>query len=533
MMRAFHSPCSQDIPLIRLENVTVTRGGKHLLKDVGWSLRRGEHWAVFGRNGAGKSTFLRVLRGDMPPDRDGVREYCFDGEPSASPLGLRQRIGLVSPELQARYVRQAWKIDGREVVLAGFFDTPFLYEVPSPAQRAAADAILRELGVTRLAERPVKSMSTGELRTILFARALVVQPEVLVLDECLDGLDASALPGMLSIIDRAASMTTIVCTAHRMDQVPSIIARSMLIREGEIVLSGDGKALRAEIETELFEDVRADAADAREAGEMALACPPDEEPGQSDSLVRLSGVNVVVDGVPILQNVDWEIRSGENWAVVGRNGAGKTSLLRVLCGDLPALAGGEVAWFGQCGVQDVTEVRRKVGLVSDRLQALYEYDLTAHQLVLSGFFGSIGLYEDVSDAQRRAASHLMGALGLGDLESRAISSLSYGQLRKALIARALVPGARLLLLDEPLSGLDPASRSDILTLLRRLPGIGISLVYVTHHEDELLPVFDHLLVLDGGRVVFNGPRTVVRSADRGFGIDPELDPSLEPEFDAK
>ncbi len=485
------------------------------MRGLDWALRRGEHWGVFGCNGAGKSTFLRVLRGDMPPDLGGKRTYCLDGEPVGSPLGLRQRIGFVSPELHSRYMRQAWKVNGLEVILAGFFDTQLLYEKPTPAQIRAAEELLDELGASWLAGCALCRMSTGELRTVLLARALVVRPDVLVLDECMEGLDAAAVPGMLAAIERAASMTTIVCAAHRLDQVPAVVGKSMLLRDGEMVCGGDAGELRERIGKELFSQTTADVPSVRLAefpkpfSESPTTPTTPETAGApgGDCLVRLTNADVVLEGTRILENINWEIRDGECWAVVGRNGAGKSSLLRVLCAELPVHLGGEVRWFEQEGLPNVVDVRRKIGLVSDRLQSLYEYDLTVHELVLSGFFSSIGLYEEASEEQHQAVTDILHSMGLEELASRSMYSLSYGQLRRAFIARALVSGNRLLLLDEPLSGLDPASRRDIRALLSELSRAGYTLVYVTHHQDEFPPEFDRLLVLDKGRIVYKGLRS--------------------------
>lgn len=520
-------------PLIRLENATVVRGGNTLIANIDWTLHRGEHWAVYGRNGAGKSTFLRVVRGEMPPASDGRREYCFDGEPSASPLGLRRRIGLVSPELQAVYARQSWNITGREVVLAGFFDTPLLYETPSGAQRQEAEAVLDALGATWLAEVPVRRMSTGQLRTMLFARALAVRPDVLVLDECLDGLDVASREAMLTVIEKAAAMTTLVCAAHRPEHVPGVVDNCLLLRQGRLVCGGKRKELREQVTAELFGDEVSDRAGG-ELGEVTGAAStqgtgqgttqgtgPDlpylpnllNFPGSQGGheapvpLVRLTKASVYLEGRPVLQDIDWEIRSGENWIVLGENGAGKTTLLRVLCGDLPVHLGGEVVWFGRDGSQNVAEVRRRVGVVSDHLQSGYEYDLSVGDLVLSGFFGSDGLYEQADEAQREIAERLIARMGLAELKDRRIRSLSYGQQRKAFIARALVPGNRLLLLDEPLSGLDPAGREEILSLVRGLTRTGLGVVYITHYREELPDEFDRLLTLDKGRVTFQGLRS--------------------------
>ncbi|MBU4190989.1 MAG: ATP-binding cassette domain-containing protein, partial [Proteobacteria bacterium] len=201
--------------LIELTEASVTRGQTRLLGPVSWRLLRGRHAAVIGENGSGKTTLLKLLRGEIAPDQMAgqaagrtqgqSRIFDFGHGPQSSPIGLRQRIGLVSSDMQDFYFLHARRASARSVILAGFFDTPLLYDEPTDAQLALAGAIIDELSIGHLADREMGTLSTGQARMVLIARALAARPDVLLLDECLEGLDAPTRREILGLLDAASA----------------------------------------------------------------------------------------------------------------------------------------------------------------------------------------------------------------------------------------------------------------------------------------------------------------------------------------
>ena len=168
-------------PLISLESVDVALGGTTILRGINWRLRAGEHWAILGGNGSGKSTLLKLIRGELwPAPGGGRRVYGFDGDEQATAVGIREKIALVSPELQGRYLQQEWRLTGRQVIRSGFQGGDYVYQRPTRKQKDYAQSIGEMLGVDDLLERNVQELSTGELRKTLIARALAGSPRVLV-----------------------------------------------------------------------------------------------------------------------------------------------------------------------------------------------------------------------------------------------------------------------------------------------------------------------------------------------------------------
>lgn len=199
------------------------------------------------------------------------------------------------------------------------------------------------------------------------------------------------------------------------------------------------------------------------------------------------------------------MRDGENWAVVGPNGAGKTTFLRLLAGEAHPAPGGRIRRLDLPERHDVFEVKARLGMVAPRLQAEHRLDATGEEVVLSGFFASVGLGAEPSAAQRAAAARWMDRLGLSHLARRSIQTISYGELRRLLLARALVQDPEVLLLDEPWNGLDAQGRADMMALAQALAVAGTRLVLVTHHDYEIPPAVNRLLELREGRVVYAGP----------------------------
>ena len=229
--------------------------------------------------------------------------------------------------------------------------------------------------------------------------------------------------------------------------------------------------------------------------------------------IQVRNATVYLGGMEILSRIDWTMRPGENWAVVGNNGSGKTTLMKLLFGDLLPLDGGTVHWFNSRVWHGLMDVREKVGFVSAEFQESYDRNVTALEVVESGFFSSIGLWEAVKHSQVTRAREQMQRLGIAPLASKRYDDLSYGEARRVLLARALVHRPDLLVLDEPCAGLDIPTREGFLDTLKRLSK-KTSIIYVTHHVDEILPNITHVMLLKKGKIFAQGKKEEVLTGPR-------------------
>jgi molybdate transport system ATP-binding protein len=490
-------------PLVTLDDVDVRLWGRDLLRRVSFSLREGESWAVFGGNGAGKSTLLRLLRGEAwpHPASRGRRLFHLDGQPTESPIGARERIALVSAEAQDAYLRRDWAVPVEDVVRSGFTDCVWPGgPLPADGERRV-DAALGSLGLGGLRRRAMVEISTGEARRALLARALAPGPRALLLDEFVNGLDADSRGWMLDAVSALARRgTPTVLATHRPEEVVPEASHAALLEGGRIVRSGT----RDEVEA------------AWRSFPARSAAPTLPAPGVPAPARRMSGASpgaplfevrgdVLVDGRRVLRGLDWTLRRGESWAVRGPNGAGKSTFLRLLLGEEHLAPGGRIERLDLGPSADVREVRARVGLVAPELQARHRGDATGLDVVLSGFSGSIGLGEEATTAQRAAAEGWLASFGAAHLASRSILSLSYGEMRRLLFARALVTDPEVLLLDEPFNGLEPRARAEAMELVDSLCRTGRSTVLVTHHDDEVVPSIRNVLRLRDGQVESASP----------------------------
>lgn len=222
-------------------------------------------------------------------------------------------------------------------------------------------------------------------------------------------------------------------------------------------------------------------------------------------------------GHPILNHISWTVQPGEHWAILGLNGCGKTSLLNMITGyEWPS--SGRIHVLGkQLGKIDLHELRKQIGWVS--LAMLDRYQTKAHlsalEVTLSGKFASIGLYDDVSAADREQAKHLLKKFRVLPLADKPFYTLSQGEKQKVLIARAWMANPALIILDEPCNGLDILAREDLLQSIEQLARSedGPTLLYVTHRTEEIMPSFSHALLLKNGQVVAQGEKKKILTAE--------------------
>jgi molybdate transport system ATP-binding protein len=532
--------------LVALRNASITLQGAPALVAVDWELLPGQHWAFCGGNGAGKSTLLRLIRGDIWPDQPipgattaGVRSYHFPGPSTAqeSPIGLRDRFGLVSAALHQRFLLHAGGMPVREAVLTGFYDSLYLYQPPSDEQHDRVERLLQLLGLSRLSGRRLETLSQGQCRRALLARALAPLvgkgPALLLLDEPYDGLDVAGRRDFARALDALlvqADNLRVLLATHRLQEIPDWITHLALLEEGRILRSGEAPALLNELK---HMGGKRGAPALSHAEQQAPPAPSSNQTTHTAvPVVDIVNADVFLDGHPALTSITWRIECGQSWAVRGANGGGKTSLLKLLYAELfPALAqppAGSIRWWGKSLANapglpvtetgkawpDAWTLRRRIGFVGPELQSRLDHELLAEDLALSGFSASLApnatLEADRAEsAKLDRARYWLDRFGLLELSGRPIGQLSTGQLRRALFARALAPEPELLLLDEPCDGLDLDTRGLLLELLDQSAKSGLCLVYATHLADEIDALFSaltHELELREGEILYAGPR---------------------------
>ena len=467
---------------VSLRAAGVRRGGKWILRGITWQLRPGERWALLGENGAGKTQLLKLLSGDIWPTptraSTAVRSYRA-GRQAVDLLEAKQRIAYLGGERQDKYARYGWNLRVRDVVATGLHRTDLLLSPVTRAQARQVTAMLHACGIHHLAAREFLTLSFGEKRLALLARALVQQPDWLLLDELYNGLDAEYRRRIDAVLQAArAKGQSWIATAHRAMDVPPGTRSLIELTAGRILHM---KRLSA-----------ADFARLRARADEAASPPSRQRPGPLKTaaaggavLLRLTNVDLYVGYKAVLRAVNWQLRQGEHWMVFGANGAGKSSFLKLLYGDLSPALGGKIERAGYPAGTPIFEWKRHIGYVSPELQSQYATGVDVTELVASGRHSSIGLGAEMTAADRKSARAWLEFFKLRGVAGRRPRELSYGQLRRALIARAMAADPQILLLDEPFTGLDPIQRAAMKRLLERLMRRQVTIVVAVHHAEDL------------------------------------------------
>jgi iron complex transport system ATP-binding protein len=229
------------------------------------------------------------------------------------------------------------------------------------------------------------------------------------------------------------------------------------------------------------------------------------------AILEVQGLRIKRGTTVVLENISWHVTRGEHWAILGANGSGKTSLLNALTAYLSPTEGTIEVLGERYGESDWRELRKRVGLVSSSVRQMMADNEAALETVVSGKYAMIDYWGEPSTADRKRAAQILRSIECAYLTSRPWRVLSQGERQRVLIGRALMANPPLLILDEPCAGLDPVAREHFLQFLQKLGNRknGPTLILVTHHVEEIMPVFSNVLLLKAGRVLAQGHKAEV------------------------
>ncbi|MEH6825119.1 MAG: molybdate ABC transporter ATP-binding protein ModF [Motiliproteus sp.] len=467
---------------IRLDNLTVNFDDRFQLSNINWQIEPEQHWVITGTNGAGKSALAAVLAGV--------------GERLAGSIeGLPARVGLVSFEAQAELIEAERKKDDADildVISAGTPVREILYAECADPELAAE--LVGKFVLEELLDRSFRKLSTGESRKVMLIRALASNPDLLLLDEPFDGLDVATLALLQQHLAGLVDKVPMVLVLNRFDEFPDFITDIAYVDKGELqhqVRRDDAKAY-----AELYQLLHLKTTDLAVPAADPDTAIPRLDPTQP--LVQLNAISIQYDGHAIIDQLDWRIEPNQHWQLSGPNGSGKTGLLSLITGDHPQCYSNDIKVFGfQRGSgESIWQIKQFIGYVSTALQWEYRVGTGLRNVIISGFYDSIGLYSKCSAKQREIADQWLALLGMSDRADQPFNKLSYGDQRLLLIARAMVKHPPLLILDEPCLGLDDMNRQLVLALIEKIcAGSETAVLYVNHHPEDKIQGIDNYLAL--------------------------------------
>ena len=457
------------------------------LHDISWRIEPDQHWMISGTNGAGKSALAAVLAG--------VGEHTH-----GTLVGLPERVAVISYEAQGELIAAELRKDDADIMDVISEGTP-VHEIIDAVSldKLLANQLIEQFGLTHLLDRSFRKLSTGETRKVMLIRALSSQPELLVLDEPFDGLDAQTHTMLAKHLQALAPTLPMVLVLNRFDERPPFVTHIAYVDQGKLASTVDCADKAAY--DELYQLLHLKTSDLLiPPADPAFALPAlnNDEP-----LVRITNASIRYGNTVIFSELSWTIQPGEHWQLTGPNGSGKTGLLSLITGDHPQCYVNDIFVFGfQRGKgESIWQIKQFIGYVSTALQWEHRVSVSVRNTIISGFYDSIGLYSKYTDTQRDIANQWLELLGMRHRADEPFNHLSHGDQRLLLIARAMVKHPPLLILDEPCLGLDDMNRQLVLALIEKIcAGSGTSVLYVNHHAgDRIAGITEHLSLLSSRR----------------------------------
>ena len=444
--------------------------------------------AIVGLNASGKTQLVERMRRQMASDSVRYVAFCD----TYGPVTDRQY-----------YLQQRWNqhdIDQETPTVVSALERSLLLSGPDNSERRQHLARLVDLfGMREQLDKYVIFLSSGELRKLQLVKTLLASPKILILDNPFIGLDAEArqmLSDQLRVLS-SAGMLKLYLVLSRESDIPSFT---------DEVIRVDGLGGRWMVDG----DWRIDAS-APNYPPSSIHHPPvtknihqspvtkniyqspstiHQKHNPGEPVIELHNVSIIYGTRTIFNNLSWTVRRGEHWALMGRNGSGKSTLLSLICADNPQGYACDITLFGRSrgSGETIWDIKRRIGYVSPEMHRSYQRPLPVIDVVASGLKNTVGLYTRPTPVEREQCQRWLQLFHIDSLSHRSFLSLSSGEQRMVLLARAFVKDPELLILDEPFHGLDDCNRqlaSDIITAYCSDPLK--TLIMVTHYEDELPP----------------------------------------------
>lgn len=483
--------------MIRITNGVARHPLWRMAEPINLHIEKGEQIAIVGDNAAGKSRLVEVLTGHYPLL---LNEVHYDFSPSKSTL-VSDNLKYISfrdsygEQDGTYYYQQRWnQHDIADDAPTVKLQTPLNLPV-NGTLGALFSPFMGELdGV------PIISLSSGELRKFQMAKALATNPRILILDNPFIGLDAQArkvFRDLLETLTKEAGLLVILVLSKR-DDIPDFITHVLPV-EGlrllpKMKLEEYRKQYAALPRPKLSEEIK----DWITNLPVRNLKETDFYPQNGGEILRFRDVSIKYGDKTILQPLNWTVHEGERWALSGPNGSGKSTLLSLVCADNPQAYACNIELFGhRRGTgESIWQIKKHIGYVSPEMHRAYLKDIPSIDVVASGLSDSVGLYVRPKPEQKQTCLDWMRVFGVDGVADRSFLQLSSGEQRLCLLARAFVKDPELLILDEPLHGLDDRNRSLVRQIIKQFClRKHKTLVMVTHYQEELPDCITHSLRL--------------------------------------
>jgi len=435
--------------------------------------------AIVGRNASGKTQYVEKLRRQMASDK--IRYIAFTDSYGVNVDGQY-------------YLQLRWNqhdIDHETPTVGELLERAYTMTGEDTEERRRLQQELYDLfHMDGLLDKYIITLSSGELRKFQLTKTLFANPSLLIMDNPFIGLDAETRDQLKSLLLMLAEKQHIevMLVLSKTDDIPDFVTEVIELREGEALAPCTVEAYyqrQAPVPAHVLTDEKRNA---------ILALPRHDNDYDCRLVVDMHDVTIRYGQRTILKDLSWSVRNTERWALSGQNGSGKSTLLSLICADNPQSYACDITLFDrQRGSgETIWDIKRHIGYVSPEMHRSYKHNLPAIRIVASGLMDSIGLYAVPKADDYEKCRWWLDIFGIGHLADRPFLQLSSGEQRLVLVARAFVKDPQLLILDEPLHGLDLWNRrlvKDVIeTFCQRADK---TLIMVTHYQEELPACITH------------------------------------------
>ena len=483
-------PCS-----IKMTEVLPRRPDVRMAEPTSLEIGKGEQIALVGENGMGKSMLVDLLMGKYPLQH-GSLEYDFSPSPwkeaykNIKHISFRDTFGSSDTNY---YYQQRWNsTDLDEVPLVK--DLIGSYE-ESDFQRQ----MFALFHVEEMLDKPVILLSSGEMRKFQLTKMLLTHPRILILDNPYIGLDAATRDQLTELLKQLSEKRGIqlILVMSMMDSVPDFITHVVVVKDmkvaGKMTLGDYRSWFNNVLAKHSFEEIVLPMPNLQLSSNNQQLTSSNTHSSSinflHDEVVRLNKVSMRYGTRTILKDLDWVVRRGEKWALSGENGCGKSTLLSIICADNPQSYACDVSLFGykRGSGESIWDIKKRIGYISAEMHLYFRENQPCKKVVASGLFDTQGLFRQCSDAQYQKAQQIMDTFGIGHLAERPFLQTSDGEQRLVLLARTMIKNPDLLILDEPLHGLDAANKARAKQLINQYAAQPERTLILVTHEPENVP----------------------------------------------
>jgi molybdate transport system ATP-binding protein len=466
--------------ILQVKDLSVTIQSKIIFENLSFDIEKGKQYAIVGPSGSGKSTVLKCLAG----------QSFYKGS-----IGKKAGVSIVFVEQQHHFKNLSNTSSFYYQQRFNSIDAEDALQVQDYFQSSSyANETLELLGINRIWNKRLIQLSNGENKRVQIAKALLEEPDVLLLDNPFLGLDKEARGILNELFDSAASRMLTIILVTSTDLIPPSITNVL-------ELAGD-KSWRFTTK-ENFQPKHSLQTPFIKLDKNLLDQLVKDQDDDFDVAVKMKNVQVQYSGISILNKINWEVKKRERWSLSGPNGAGKSTLLSLINADNPQAYANEIYLFDKRRGkgESIWDIKKKIGFVSPELHLYFESSISAFNAVASGLFDTIGLFRQLNDEQIITTKNWMRLLHIDHLSNQLLFNLPLGSQRLILLARALVKNPPLLLLDEPAQGLDDDQRKLLKSIIEQIcEHAAKTLIYVTHLKEEVPDCVNRFIVLKEGRI---------------------------------